>query len=175
MELTCLVPGRAQATDGERARTFELVRIFARGRLGDYQDFVRAHGDYVTSVGLEHETCLETIRLLSLSSLAAEHSEAVPYAAIADTLDIDAADVEAWIIKATMAGLIEARMDQVKSEVLISRFSQREFGSEHWRALQQRLHAWKGNVAAMLTTLERGRRRGAAGGAGAATAAAGAR
>jgi len=157
---------RALEGDAATARLYALVRIFARGRLGDYKEFVAANAGYVESLGLEHATCLETIRLLSLSSLAAEHSEAVPYAAIAATLDIDVADVEGWIIKATMAGLIEARMDQVKAEVTISRFSQREFTDAHWRALQARLHAWTGNVAAMLSTLERGRRRAAAGGAG---------
>ena len=64
-----------------------------------------------------------------------------------------------------MANLIEARMDQVKGEVTITRFSQREFTDAHWRQLQTRLHSWKTNVGKMLDTLERGRRR-AAGGAG---------
>ena len=72
---------------------------------------------------------------------------------------IDLSEVETWILKATSAGLLDARMDQLKGEVVISRYTQREFTTAHWAALQTRLHAWQDNVGKMLTTLQSGSRR----------------
>lgn len=56
---------------------------------------------------------MRKMRLLSLASLGAESNE-VPYALIAQTLQIPEEDVEMWIIDAVSAKLIEAKLNQVK-------------------------------------------------------------
>jgi hypothetical protein len=69
-------------------------------------------------------------------------------------LQIDASDVEAWVVKAIARGLLSARMDQLTSTVTVLRTMQREFGEPQWKHLQERLHAWRDNVAALLSTVE---------------------
>lgn len=82
---------------------------------------------------------------------------------------IGAEDVEEWVVKAITAGLVDARIDELKKVVVVSRYSQREFGDENWRQLAARLTTWRSNVAAMLDTLQSGRvgARAAMGSAGA--------
>jgi len=101
------------------------------------------------SVGISHDECLKKIRFLSLATLASENHE-IPYSLVAETLNIPEEDVETWIILAISAGLIEAKMDQLRNIVVISRCTQRVFTIAQWKQLSDRLRVWKDNVRGLL-------------------------
>ena len=63
-------------------------------------------------------------------------------------------EVEAWVVSTISEGLIDARMDQLTSSVVVTRAMQREFGSGQWLALQAKLAAWKASVAGLLAVVE---------------------
>lgn len=73
----------------------ELVEIFAHGELSAYVAFHAAHGAYLGELGVEHEQSLESMRLLSLCSLAAANN-VVPYEAIAAALQVSLRGVCVW-------------------------------------------------------------------------------
>lgn len=73
--------------DATYGRLHELLSIFAVGTLSEYRAFSAGNMDYLKELGIDHEESLETIRLLSLCSLASAH-DAVPFAAIASTLEV---------------------------------------------------------------------------------------
>ena len=78
-------------------------------------------------------------------------------------------EVEAWVVSTISEGLIDARMDQLTSSVVVTRAMQREFGNAQWLALQAKLAAWKQSVAGLLAVVEQragGAGGGAAGGGG---------
>ncbi len=68
--------------------------------------------------GLSYEECYKKIRLLSLTTLAAENRE-IPYDLIAKMLQIKPEEVESWVVSAIAAELIDARMDQLRRIVVI--------------------------------------------------------
>ena len=68
--------------------------------------------------GVSHVDCVEKMRLLSICSLASQQPE-VPYALLATTLQIEVCEVEYWVVKAIMAGLLEAKMDQLREVVAV--------------------------------------------------------
>ena len=51
--------------------------------------------------------------------------------------------MEAWIIKASGKKLLEARIDQLRGRVAVTRIPQRTFTQAHWRDLTAQLGAWK--------------------------------
>mmetsp|Transcript_17931 Transcript_17931/g.25533 ORF Transcript_17931/g.25533 Transcript_17931/m.25533 type:complete len:422 (+) Transcript_17931:44-1309(+) len=130
-----------------------LLEIFAKGKLKDYEDFVTANGRMLEEFGLSKDECIRHMRLLSLCSLAAEHEE-IPYGAIASTLNVNAEDVEKWVIDAVSSGLISAKMDQLQRVVMVERCVVRSFGMEQWQALQVKLNAWKKSVKGVLEGLK---------------------
>eukprot|EP01050_Picozoa_sp_SAG11_P024450 SAG11_NODE_5204_length_1631_cov_1.122715_2_plen_153_part_00 len=124
---------------------------------------------FVESIGLEPASCLEKMKMLSVVSLAAEAGTELSYTLVASTLDIAAVDdpndelppwvtaVEEWIIRAIAAGLIEARLDQRRRVVLVSRAMEREFTDGEWQELGSTVGAWKDNVQRMLMVIESAR------------------
>jgi translation initiation factor 3 subunit M len=139
--------------DKEHGALYDLLLLLATGKLRDYLAWHKDHGSVLAKYpGLEHSNLVTSMRLLSLCSLATEHSE-IPYAAIASDLDVPKEEVEAWVVRTISAKLIEAKMDQLSETVLISKCVHRVFGPEQWRVLQAKLASWKTNIKGILDTI----------------------
>eukprot|EP01112_Ceratiomyxa_fruticulosa_P024217 TRINITY_DN973_c0_g1_i1.p1 TRINITY_DN973_c0_g1~~TRINITY_DN973_c0_g1_i1.p1 ORF type:complete len:404 (+),score=97.63 TRINITY_DN973_c0_g1_i1:113-1324(+) len=148
-----LEPVRLLQSHAKHAPLYELVRIFATEKLDQYQAFIKEHPGFVESLGLHVEDCTHKMRLLSLASLGAEHEE-IPYAIIAQTLQIPEDEVEGWIITAIGAKLIEAKMNQLKKVVVISFCVQRVFTNQQWKQLATKIDSWKANIKQLLSVVQ---------------------
>ncbi len=51
--------------------------------------------------------------------------------------------MEAWVIRASGRKLLEARIDQLRGRVAVTRIPQRTFTADQWRQLTAQLGAWK--------------------------------
>lgn len=148
------------ALEKSDALLFGLLKIFQEGKLSDYETFLEANGGQDAVLGelqLDTDMCRRNMRILSLCSLASEHEE-IPYASIAETLQIDASDkkqVEAQVIAAVNSGLLQAKIDQLSEKVLVERCVVRKFDIPQWKNLQGRLKTWKESVGAILSALEK--------------------
>lgn len=140
--------------DQDTATLHELLRVFQEARLSDFQRFAKQHPDVLSAHGLDETECARHMRVLSLCSLAADHGDEIPYAAVAEALDVpEDGDVESWVIAAVASGLLEAKMDQLRKTVVVQRSVVRTFGPEQWRAVRARLDAWRRSVQAVLDGL----------------------
>lgn len=63
-------------------------------------------------------------------------------------LGLGAGEVEAAVVQAIGKRIAEARIDQLRGTVAVSKCAPRTFGPEHWRELQATLAGWK--EAAMM-------------------------
>ena len=52
-------------------------------------------------------------------------------------------DVEVWVVRAIGKKLLEARIDQMRRTVAVTKCMQRTFSATQWRALLTQLGAWK--------------------------------
>ncbi|RYE82728.1 MAG: hypothetical protein EOO65_05075, partial [Methanosarcinales archaeon] len=66
---------RALKNDTRYANLYELVTIFASGDIKDYVTFYEKNKAYVDHIGVNHVESLETMRLLTLCSMAAAKSQ----------------------------------------------------------------------------------------------------
>lgn len=78
---------RALSTDAELGRLYSLVDIFAHATLAAYLEFHAAHGAFLAGLGVDHERSVETMRLLTICSLASAN-HVVAYDAIAAALQV---------------------------------------------------------------------------------------
>jgi translation initiation factor 3 subunit M len=139
--------------DKEHGTLFDLLKIFSESKLETYLVFQKKNEAYMKARGIDSEKCVKSMRLLSLCSLASEHEE-IPYATIAQTLQVEADQVEEWVVHAITSKFVEAKMDQLKQVVVINSAAPRVFGTAEWDQLSKKLTAWKSNVGAMLQTIE---------------------
>lgn len=129
---------------------YALLKLFAQDSLDAFHKFHKENPNFVESAGLNYEDCLKKMRLLSLATLGSEQSE-VAYSLVSETLSIDEADVESWIIQAISASILDAKMDQLRRVVIINGASQRVFTRKQWEQLAQRLNEWKESTTSLLS------------------------
>jgi len=115
---------------------------------------------------LDMEACELKMKLLTLTTLASTTDE-VSYETIASNLGIPVAasedanmpawmgEVEGWVIRAIASRLIEARLDQRRRVVEVSRSTQREFHNEDWVTVGQKLTQWRDHTQRMLMVVEK--------------------
>jgi translation initiation factor 3 subunit M len=140
--------------DKEHGQLFDLLSIFSTGKLVDYMAFYNKNNGaaLLSKYALQHEEIVMNMRLLTMCSLATEHTE-IPYESIATELDVPLESVEHWVVNTISAKLIDAKMDQLTQRVLISRCTHRIFGEQQWKDLQLKLNSWKTNLRNILDTL----------------------
>ena len=114
---------------------------------------IKSNKSALESFGFNESVCTEKMRLLTLCSIAAGVQE-LKYSAIAKELQVSEDSVEDWIIEAIMGKLIEAKLDQVRKTVVITRAMPRAFGDEKWQSLNKKLNDWKTNVKQLLTIVQ---------------------
>ena len=138
--------------DAAHGAVYKLLQVFSFGKLADFLAYEGAHPGVLAQHGIDREKALRDMRLLSLSLLASEYEE-IPYAEVSATLQVPQEEVEAWVVEAITAGLVEARMDQQQEVVMVTRATHRHFTQRDWAKLQEKLHLWRGNVQGLLATL----------------------
>jgi hypothetical protein len=78
---------RALGKDAKHARLYELVDIFAHATLGAYLEYHGKNSAYLADLGIDHERSMETMRLLTLCTLASGNHKQT-YDAIAAALQV---------------------------------------------------------------------------------------
>lgn len=78
----------------------KLFTIFVSGELSQYLDFFQAHKSFITTFGMNHEKNINKMRILNLMSLA-ENSKEIPFDLLQKKLQIEADDIEAFVIDGT--------------------------------------------------------------------------
>ena len=133
----------------------QLLDIFSEQDLEDYYDFCEEHEGWVEKENLDNDKLELKMRLLTLTSLAANtYSRRLEYARIARALQIPSEDVEKWIIDVIRVKLVEGRMNQRTKIFQIHRTTFRVFGEKQWRELQTRCDAMKNSLKKVLVVLE---------------------
>ncbi|KND03290.1 uncharacterized protein SPPG_02339 [Spizellomyces punctatus DAOM BR117] len=136
------------------SKLFDLLKIFLDESLKQYQEFVKANPGFIDEHGLSEEDNLTKMRLLSMASLAAANVQGeVAYDTIAQTLDVPEDEVEIWVINVIRAGLMDAKMNQLKRTVVVGRSVHRVFSETEWQQLNDKLNAWKANLKDVLQVI----------------------
>lgn len=144
---------RFSRLEGDRKLLFELINIFVRDDLAVFTDFRAKNGSLLEKYEIDIAVAEKKMRLLTFASLGID-SQDLTYGMIAKALQIPEEEVEEWVIRAISSGLVDAKINQLKSSVAIYRSTQRMFTREEWQPLSERINIWKENVSDLLTSLK---------------------
>ena len=128
----------------------QLMTIYLGGGVADFEKFAETNKAFFKeSLGITSEAAFSKMRLLALMGLAYGAKE-LSFASIASNLNVSPSEVEALVVQAIGKKLIEARIDQLKEEVVIGKCAARAFGTEQWKELQIQLRSWQKSVGDVL-------------------------
>merc|ERR1740115_495230 len=141
-----------KAEGGKEAASYRLLEIFGSEKLSSFLEFAEQNKASVSEMGLDHDDCVNKMRMLSLVNLATESAE-IPYATIASTLQVGDDEVESWVIRVSRAGLVKTRMDQLRQVVVVSRTKVRVFNNQDWQMLGQQVASWKNSLTGLQSMI----------------------
>jgi hypothetical protein len=145
----------AASSSGDPVKSLlTLLGIICSGDKAQYDSFAKANAGVFKEHGLDQEDISNTIRLLSLSSLACTKS-CLTYAEIASALGIPADEVEMVVVEAVGQGMIEATMDQFDQCITVTKCTHRSIGPQQWTELQGRLKALRANVSSVFDEMKK--------------------
>lgn len=130
------------------APVYALLNVCLTGTLDGYEAWAKGNSAVLQKLGLSHDAIVSKMRLLSLAGLAGESGE-IPYARVAEALHCEADEVEMWVVHAISVKLIDAKMDQLREVVHVTRCTDRVFGAEQWAELRTKLAGWKESIGAV--------------------------
>lgn len=143
---------RFESQQGDHKLLFELINIFVRDDLAVFAEFRKKNEALLDKYGIDAAVAEDKMRLLTFASLGIESPD-LTHQMIASALQISDDQVEDWVIRAISSGLVDAKIDQLKSSVSIYRSTQRMFTREEWQPLSERINIWKENTAELLSSL----------------------
>ncbi|KAJ2814372.1 hypothetical protein FBU31_007314, partial [Coemansia sp. 'formosensis'] len=124
-----------------------LLNALLSSDYRQWLEFVAAHGEQLKALGVDVQKASDKMRLLTVASIAADSlGQGVPFAVIAQAIDVAEAEVEVWIIDVIRSGLIQGKMNQVARTLLPTRSTYRTFGADQWKLLGERLEQWKASL-----------------------------
>eukprot|EP01118_Nematostelium_gracile_P016042 TRINITY_DN6560_c0_g1_i2.p1 TRINITY_DN6560_c0_g1~~TRINITY_DN6560_c0_g1_i2.p1 ORF type:complete len:399 (+),score=131.38 TRINITY_DN6560_c0_g1_i2:236-1432(+) len=139
--------------DSTHSGLYKLLKIFVNDNIHAYNALLASHSGIIKQLGLNEEETSKKIRILSLTSIGAANHE-LTFDAIAKELDISTSEVEMWVITAMAEGVLDAKINQIKQTVRITRSIQRVFTMDQWKNLNENLNSWKTNINVLLSTLQ---------------------
>lgn len=143
---------RFESLEDDCKRLYQLICIFVRDDLAIFREFRENNENLLSKYEIDAEVAENKMRLLTFASLGIESPD-LTYKMIAVALQIGEDEVEEWVIRAISSGLVDAKINQLKSTVAIYRSTQRQFTLEEWQPLSERINIWKENVGELLASL----------------------
>lgn len=131
----------------------DLLTIFVSAKLAAYVKFYQSNKDFIDSLGLCHEQNMAKMRLLTFMGMAVEFKE-ISFETMQQELQIEADDVEAFVIDAVRTKMVYCKIDQTQRKVVVSHSTHRTFGKQQWQQLYDTLNSWKANLATVKTSLQ---------------------
>jgi len=131
---------------------YKLINIFVQEDLESFMKFYSENTKFLEKLEINKDIAIDKMRLLTFASLGIE-SQDLAYDVIAKALQIPEDLVEEWVIRAISSGLVDAKVNQLKSSVAIYRSTQRMFTREEWQPLSERINIWKENISDLLAGL----------------------
>jgi len=126
-----------QNLQGKNKEVFDFMSLFTSTDSKQFEGKVKGFQRLMDSEKLAMEDVIRKKQYVQICSLKLENSNH-KYNDLANILNIKKDDVEQWAIEAIAAGIIDAKIDQVKEEIVIKS----HIMNQEWKAIKERLREW---------------------------------
>lgn len=129
-----------------------LLTIFVKEQLPAYIAFYNSNKQFVDSLGLNHDSNLKKMRLLTFMQMA-ERQKEITFDTIKSDLQINEESVESFVIEVLKTRLVKAKIDQLNRRVHVTSTMHRTFGKPQWIQLKETLTSWNNSLQKVKATV----------------------
>lgn len=142
---------KALESSADHKVLYAMLKLLLDGTVKEFRAFMASDGKKVVdTIGVTEDLLLSKMMLMALVGLVNRRSS-VCFKEIAENLDLSSnSDVENLIVKAIGKKLMEAKIDQLAEEVVISKCSSRKFERAEWEGLSADLKQWRQAISDVL-------------------------
>lgn len=133
---------------GKDKEVFDFMSLFTSTDSKQFETKVKTFQKLMTEEKLNVEDVIHKKQYVQICSLKLEKTN-YGYDDLAATLNISKDEVEAWAIEAIAAGIIDAKIDQIKEEIVIKS----HIMNQEWQAIKERLGEWSQRFGQMQAIL----------------------
>jgi len=137
-----------KSLQGKNKEVFDFMSLFTQTDSKEFEAKVKTFQRLLSDEKLEIADVIRKKQYVQICSLKLENSNH-KYVDLAKTLNIKKEDVEEWAIEAIAAGIIDAKIDQVKEEIVIKS----HIMNKEWNAIKERLGEWRSRFTLMQSML----------------------
>lgn len=120
------------------------MSLFTSTNSKEFEGKVKTFQSLMALEQLSLQDVLRKKQYVQICSLKLEDSNH-SYDELASILNIPKDEVEPWAIEAIAAGIIDAKIDQVKEEIVIKS----HIMNKEWKTIKQKLGEWKNRFTVM--------------------------
>lgn len=124
---------RLVAAHKHAAALQDLTKVLSSGTLVDFDAAASKHAAALKELGVDAARVRSRLRLLSLAALPT--GVPLAFTEVAKRLDGPVDGVETSVVEAVRLGIIDARIDQLQSTVVVMRSIPRVFEKKEWESL----------------------------------------
>lgn len=133
--------------ESSSAKWFNLLELFAYGKLSDYND---------QTMPPLNDQLIKKLRLLTIVALATAKSKKIPYSVLIEELKVNnLRDLEDLIIEAIYTNLIKGKLDQSNSCIEIESTLARDVRADRLDSIIDVLSNWISNCENILTNIDK--------------------
>ena len=129
-----------------------LLTIFVKEQLPAYINFYNSNKQFVDSLGLNHDSNLKKMRLLTFMQMS-ERMKEITFDTIKSELQINEESVESFVIDVLKTRLVKAKIDQLNRKVNVTSTMHRTFGKAQWIQLKETLTSWNNSLQKVKATV----------------------
>lgn len=136
-----------QSLKESSSKWFNLLELFAYGKLSDYND---------QTMPPLNDQQIKKLRLLTIVTLATSKSKKIPYSVLIEELKVNnLRDLEDLIIEAIYSNLIKGKLDQSNSCIEIESTMARDVRADKLDGIVDVLSNWISNCENILTNIDK--------------------
>lgn len=116
--------------------------MFTSASAAEFKTKLAEYRDLINKEGLTEQELIVKKSYVEICSLNTQVTN-FSYNDLSQLLNIAKDDIEMWAIEAIQNKIIDAKIDQLNEVVVIKSHMLREIKLQEWKAIQQKIRAWK--------------------------------
>lgn len=120
-----------------------LADLISRGNVTEFQAFEQANSSFFTDHNINPSKLLENVRVFSLAWLAKERDE-FTFAEVATLLQVQASEIDEWVVKAVTSHLISVKINQLEQKITVIKAV--HHSTSHLEQVIGQLSSWEARI-----------------------------
>ena len=121
----------------------QLLNLFNDVSATEFEPQIAKFSSLMEREGLTKQELIRKKSYVQICTLSTQSKTNYKYTELSQLLNIAEPEIEEWAVEAIQNKIIDAKIDQLNEEIVIKSHMLIELKEQEWRAIQQKIVAWR--------------------------------